>query len=366
MSLSCDTGANGNGNGYVSASQKLKKTLSFAPFFNLSFLENRLNDKDGNGESKYHSSPRQRNKSMRTYLVMAVFCGFMILSHIRQPYGAPPKKLDHASKSKLSSQAKLQQQFHQHKKSQELRGAQKQQQQSSLTSAKTSSDEAADDEFDSTPQEKSVSSAEQPQQHVLIHKDDYIYKRDLNLFDAAPIIMPEYKLVFFSIPKVACTTFKFLFRRMMGIKDWDNQDFKLILPHNPQYNNLKYLWDYDLEQANEMMTSPEWTRAIFVREPKQRLLSAFLDKAIGDDGWHVLKTCCHEALDCKGIEGKDVKDLVEMCHLDAWDSRHNKIVPQWNLDIPCCKETKECREKFESFEGFLETIATCHDEHWGT
>lgn len=151
------------------------------------------------------------------------------------------------------------------------------------------------------------------------------------------------------------------------MEHWNDQDYKLILPHNPRHNNLKYLWDYSLEEANEIMTSPEWTRAIFVREPKQRFLSAFLDKAVSNDGWHVMKTCCHKALECKGIgpTRKEVTELLGVCHLDAWDSRRNVIVPQWNIDERCCKETKEYREKSETIEGFLETIETCHDEHWG-
>jgi hypothetical protein len=202
---------------------------------------------------------------------------------------------------------------------------------------------------------------------IIVGNDDYIYKRNLSNFDAAPIIIPQYKLAFFSVPKVACTTFKFLFRRMMGVEDWKNQNYSLILPHNPQHNNLTYLWDYSIQEANEIMTSPEWTRAIFVRDPKQRFLSAFLDKAIANDGWHVVKSCCHKALQCKGIEPtrSEVNELLRSCHSDYWDSKQNVIVPQWNLDVPCCQETKDCREKSQTIEGFLEMIETCHDEHWG-
>ena len=116
-----------------------------------------------------------------------------------------------------------------------------------------------------------------------------------------------------------------------------------------------------------MMTSPEWTRAIFVRDPKQRFLSAFLDKAIGNDGWHVLKACCESALACKASDEprrKVVNDLLEECHEDRWDSRRNVLAPHWNLDVPCCEHVKQCREKAETIEGFLKTIETCHDEHW--
>lgn len=138
--------------------------------------------------------------------------------------------------------------------------------------------------------------------------------------------------------------------------------------HTTYIANNRYLWDYPIEEANEMMTSPDWTRAIFVRDPKQRFLSAFLDKAISNDGWHVLKACCRSALDCKGgneSTRKNVYDLLEVCHEDRWDSRRNVLVPHWNVDVPCCDHVKQCREQTETVEGFLQTIESCYDEHWG-
>jgi Sulfotransferase family len=384
---SCDSCTNGGGNNSNSShsprgsssfqQQQLHQQQHGNPkvflgsLLNLSCLESR--SCDGSGQSKYYRSPYQRFKNVRTYLVVAAFCGFVILANVRNPeMSRVVETTERLSPQKPPNQSHRQQP---QPKPQELRGTGMSN--SGKTASSTESQVSAKPKVEPAPQDKSKELPQQqkevvaspPPQHAtsLVDEGDFIYKRNLSLFDAAPIILPEYKLVFFSIPKVACTTFKFLFRRIMGIKDWDNQDYSLILPHNPLYNNLKYLWDYNVEEANEIMTSPEWTRAIFVREPKLRFLSAFLDKAIGNDGWHVLKTCCREAMECKGIEGnrKDVSELLETCHLDTWDSRKNAIVPQWNLEIPCCKETKECREKFETFEGFLETIGTCHDEHWG-
>lgn len=202
---------------------------------------------------------------------------------------------------------------------------------------------------------------------LLVQPNDYIYFRDLTRYDAAPIVVPEYNLVFFSVPKVACTTFKFLFRRMKGIWNWDDQDDTLILPHNPAANGLTYLWDYPIEKANEIMTSPNWTRAIFVRDPKIRFLSAFLDKSIHNDGWHVIKACCTKALECKRIKPTraDVRKLLEQCHHDHWDSRQSTFHEIWNENLPCCTETKQCKESSNTIEGFLTMIESCHDEHWG-
>jgi len=50
--------------------------------------------------------------------------------------------------------------------------------------------------------------------------------------------------------------------------------------HKREKNKLKFLDEFSVEEAQHMMTSPEWTRATFVRNPKSRILSAYLDKSI--------------------------------------------------------------------------------------
>ena len=45
------------------------------------------------------------------------------------------------------------------------------------------------------------------------------------------------------------------------------------IPHN--LNDVKILSHYPIAKANEMMTSNEWTRAMFVRDPKERALSGY-------------------------------------------------------------------------------------------
>jgi hypothetical protein len=153
----------------------------------------------------------------------------------------------------------------------------------------------------------------------LVKAGDFIYYKDELRWDAAPIVMADYKLIFFSVPKVGCTVWKQLFRRMLGHEDWLSQDYEKLLPHNPETNGLKYLYDYSLEEANEMMTSPQWTRAMMVREPKARFLSAFLDKALSNDHHHLISTCCPDS---------------------------------------------SCVEDALTLEGFLRLVAVCHDDHW--
>jgi Sulfotransferase family len=114
--------------------------------------------------------------------------------------------------------------------------------------------------------------------NLLVQQGDSIYV--LPDWDSAPIVMEQYKLVFFTIPKVGCTAWKQLFRRMMGYRDWKNENVHAMQPWNPESNGLKYLYHYDRVTASTMMTSPEWTRAIVVRDPKERFLSAYLDKIV--------------------------------------------------------------------------------------
>ena len=43
----------------------------------------------------------------------------------------------------------------------------------------------------------------------------------------SPIVLEEFNLVFFVIPKVACSEYKTLFRRMMGFDDLDKKIFTI-------------------------------------------------------------------------------------------------------------------------------------------
>eukprot|EP00538_Stauroneis_constricta_P001042 CAMPEP_0119555478 /NCGR_PEP_ID=MMETSP1352-20130426/7672_1 /TAXON_ID=265584 /ORGANISM="Stauroneis constricta, Strain CCMP1120" /LENGTH=295 /DNA_ID=CAMNT_0007602241 /DNA_START=74 /DNA_END=961 /DNA_ORIENTATION=- len=110
-----------------------------------------------------------------------------------------------------------------------------------------------------------------------------------------PIVVEEYKLVFFAQHKVASTQFKKLFRRMMHIDDWDAEPTVL---HNRKANNLTYIDYIPEDRWHRIMTGSDWTRAIFVRDPKERLLSAYLDKIVNqmqrDDRhkWEYIFMCC--------------------------------------------------------------------------
>jgi hypothetical protein len=64
---------------------------------------------------------------------------------------------------------------------------------------------------------------------------------------------------------------------------------------NLNENKLKTLDEIPLFKAQEMMNSQEWTRAVFVREIKERILSAFMNKFVQDRSYFKNKRC-HETI----------------------------------------------------------------------
>jgi Fe-S cluster biosynthesis and repair protein YggX len=117
-----------------------------------------------------------------------------------------------------------------------------------------------------------------------LEQSDLIYNLARN---TVPIVIEEYNLIFFLVAKAASSEWLRFFLRLEGNHRWcSNENI-----HDNEQNGLKYLSHYPIEKAQEMMTSPKWTRAIFVRNPKPRILSAFLDKAVAHSKHFVASNC---------------------------------------------------------------------------
>ena len=171
--------------------------------------------------------------------------------------------------------------------------------------------------------------------NITIDPEDTIYYLP-RLWDAAPIVIPEYKLVFFTIPKVGCTVFKQLFRRIAQCPDWRTHDYELGLPHDPERNSLTYLYHYSVDDALYIMTSEEWTRAVFVRDPMDRIISAYLDKAQphphgptnNNHLSFVARVCCPRVGACGTMAQHSFQDFVHMtrwCPNPHWDSQSRRM-----------------------------------------
>ena len=169
---------------------------------------------------------------------------------------------------------------------------------------------------------------------AVLDQSDSIFKR--KGWDNDPVVLEPYKLIFFTVPKVACTEWKTLFRRMMGHLDWDTEQ-----PHNPATNGLRYLGHYPPRLQIEFMTSADWTRAIFVRDPLERLLSAYLDKGLKHKDY-ILRNCCQHNMRNQPYQ-QQCKVLKEI-------SNNHTSLPKM--------------EEF-TFEKFVKTyMKQCKDPHW--
>eukprot|EP00045_Choanoeca_perplexa_P013310 m.150297 g.150297 ORF g.150297 m.150297 type:complete len:366 (-) comp16314_c0_seq2:1996-3093(-) len=93
-----------------------------------------------------------------------------------------------------------------------------------------------------------------------------------------PIVDIKHKLVFCSIPKAACTIWRQMMRRLNGATDYDTSDERITHHYGGMSSGLTYLASYTSEQADNIMTDPEFLKVAVVRNPYSRLLSAWRDK----------------------------------------------------------------------------------------
>ncbi|VDI54481.1 Hypothetical predicted protein [Mytilus galloprovincialis] len=91
---------------------------------------------------------------------------------------------------------------------------------------------------------------------------------------SSPIVVSKYKLIFFWNEKVGCTYWKSLLQFIQGIKNKE--------VHDPRRNGLTYLIQFKDNDITDMMFNEAWIKAVFVREPRERVLSAFLDKGLNN------------------------------------------------------------------------------------
>lgn len=97
-------------------------------------------------------------------------------------------------------------------------------------------------------------------------------------------------------------------------------------------------FDYPIDQAQYMMNSNEWTKAVFLREPKERVLSAFLNKYVQGGGRIFAKKCCK-----KYVKPQSRREEC-LVHVD--------------------KSRKQKRK--DDFSYFLSVSQECKNVHWQT
>ncbi|CAG2237095.1 CHST9 [Mytilus edulis] len=133
-------------------------------------------------------------------------------------------------------------------------------------------------QLSSTQPDTKIRSKKQNEEMLLKQREDNcrdyriskqaIYR--LKEYWSSPIVVPKYKLIFFWNEKSACTYWKKLFQFIQGINNTE--------VHNHR-NGLTTLKSFDTCEIIKMMYNESWVKAVFVREPRERLLSSYLDKA---------------------------------------------------------------------------------------
>eukprot|EP00980_Cylindrotheca_fusiformis_P012116 scaffold2927_cov143-Cylindrotheca_fusiformis.AAC.6 len=176
------------------------------------------------------------------------------------------------------------------------------------------------------------------QQDLLVRPNDYIVSNQD--FDSSPIVLKDYKLVFFPIEGNGAESWRCLFRRMLGFEDWQDT--------TKQFDGLVYLKDYDLKEATEIMTSPDYTRAIFVQSPKSRLLSSYVTTVLSTENQnntlmqsiccgsmkqltvpgseHYLNTCSNQA---KPISFERFSNIIQDCDHPYWRPQSRRMEPKY-------------------------------------
>ena len=138
--------------------------------------------------------------------------------------------------------------------------------------------------------------------------------------------------------------------RQAEIDDWNNLNNRVW---DPSQNGLKYLGDYPRQQQREFMLSDEWTRAVFVRDPLERLVSAYKYMALliepnkpnNPVGGIIKNHCC---------------DMNPMRPLGLSDEEHRHCSKLPPYSTPLTDENFPFGVFVEHF------LPNCHDLHWTT
>ena len=105
---------------------------------------------------------------------------------------------------------------------------------------------------------------------------------------------------------------------MMGYADWEN---------STSLDGLVRLYNYSISKASELMTSPRYHRAIFVRDPKQRIRVAYENADIKN------RCCIHSAYNesCSQMVSHfgQFLDLIHSCDQPHWRPQGKRMEPKY-------------------------------------
>lgn len=182
--------------------------------------------------------------------------------------------------------------------------------------------------------------------HPWLRTTDLIHSDNIN---TSPIVIEEYNTVFFLMAKVASTEFLRFITRLQGNPHWCKSGIHL------HYHNMTLLSKYSVEEAQEMMTSPKWKKVIFVRHPKARILSAFLDKAVDNSVNFVDEFC-----GAYGRKGHNKNECIQK-HKD-FDFFVKKFSPVLNTNVHWRTIYSRIDEKWWPYIDFIGNMDSLRDD----
>ena len=162
----------------------------------------------------------------------------------------------------------------------------------------------------------------------------------------------KHKYFYCETPKVACTSIKMLLHLNEGYKR--PEDTRKIHYRDMLVNSVKNLFDYTLEERKAILCSSEFFRFCFVRNPLDRLISAYNDKIVNSSG-PFFEKYRRQIREFNRVEKIEFSDFVEW--IDSipdnkrdihWRSQSNYLLTKYvNYDFI---------GKFECFENDIQVV----------
>jgi hypothetical protein len=170
---------------------------------------------------------------------------------------------------------------------------------------------------------------------------DHLPVEAIGAFEHHLFFVPEAKLIFCGVPKAGITEWIKFFRFSWGARDY------LSFPHQKKDLGSFMMNRLSVEKAKELLSDPTWTKAMFIRDPAERLLSAYNDKltttAIGETWFHVKNGTDGHFKEINGVERyvmsfRQFVELVALNNTDMADPRglHGRTDPHWRPQTMMC------------------------------
>eukprot|EP00903_Cladosiphon_okamuranus_P006646 g6489.t1 len=152
-----------------------------------------------------------------------------------------------------------------------------------------------------------------------------VTEEDMKTFQHFWVANVEKKLLMVAIPKVACTQVHALFLRMQGSANWNSPHMEEIHYHKDMDKyKVKTMPGMTPERVSSILTDPTWTKAVFLRDPADRLLSCFLDKIVHRKSYSLSIFKAEEVL--------SFERFVSLTSKDA-RAKHREQYPGGNLGL---------------------------------